>query len=390
MNIRRQLCRQAGRSRAALALAALLMLPVGMSAQAWSWKTETLDKDGRYTKLGVDARGNLHISYLNEAEGIKYGFRPAGSSQWFTMVIDGWHGQSNMSTSIAVDLQGNPHICYTDSQMKYAHWDGQNWHIEQIAPGSGLIAYSCSVVVAPDGVPQLIWYQVDYGEQTNYLHLRHAIRQDGLWLARTVDFGGETGKWNLMVLDADARPHISYSEYHKGLKYARWDGKNWTVTMVDARGRGGSTYRGMGNALALDKNGNPLISYFDIEERTLKFARWQGNRWLIESLDRLSPAVGVGWVAWRSSLVVDQRGFPHIVYGDFGALKHAYWDSKQWHIQVIDKGGAGQYRYSSLAIGSEDTLYVSYQDAADGSLKIATGRLTPDVQTAASEKKKEN
>ena len=67
---------------------ALLLLAVDAHGQGWTWKVETVDQSAKFSSAVVDDLGNLHIAYLKELDGIKYGFRPAGSSQWFTMVVD--------------------------------------------------------------------------------------------------------------------------------------------------------------------------------------------------------------------------------------------------------------------------------------------------------------
>ncbi len=100
--------------------------------------------------------------------------------------------------------------------------------------------------------------------------------------------------------------------------------------------------------------------------------------------------MGVGWAGPLSSLVLDRRGTPHIFYGDFGALKHAYWDGQKWRIQVIEVGGGGAYKYTSATIDSNDTINVSYKVPSDGTLKIATGRLMSQAQTAEAPKQNKN
>ncbi len=368
-----------GKGRALVALAMFLLLPAVASGQTWSWENESVDSSGRFASLAVDKLGNLHLSYAKDHEGIKYGFRPAASSQWFTMVLD---RQIVSYTNLTLDRQGNPHICYTPRVIRYAYWDGQKWQTQQIAPGSGVIGFSCSVAVDPDGTPHVVWYQEKNPDGSFAVSLKYATLREGVWMARTIEFRGQTGKWNAMVLDAQGYPHISYSAYTKGdLKYARWNGKSWVATTVDARNL--RLYRGMGNSLALDANGRALISYYD--ETSLKFAREGENTWSIESLIPVSPESS--WKAFRSSLVMDQRGFPHICYEDFGALKHAYWDGNQWRIQVIAARGTEPHRYNALAIDGKDTLYVAYRDPVDGSLKVAIGRQTPRPPTHLAEKK---
>ena len=119
---------------------ALLLFPAGARAQNWVWSTETVDKSGMFTSLAIDRQGNLHISY--NGGGVKYGFRPAGSSQWFTMPI----GQGNEAyTRLALDDQGNPSICFTTyGYLNYARYLNGQWYSQKVATGFGPISFSCS------------------------------------------------------------------------------------------------------------------------------------------------------------------------------------------------------------------------------------------------------
>jgi hypothetical protein len=343
-----------------------LVLPKPAAAQSDTWTTETVDVSGKFTSLAVDGAGNLHLSYSND-EGIKYGFRPAGGSKWFTMKVDG--GQT--FTRIALDPKGRPSICYTPDVMKYASWDGRQWKIQQIDPGIGVASYSCTVAIAADGTPHVTWYQERNPDYSNYLHFKYAVLRDGVWMARTIDFDAQTGKWQSMTLDAHGNPHISYDAYVSGqLKYAVWDGKNWVVKSVDARTSSNQPYRGMGSSLVLDSKGLGMISYYYDGE--LKFARQkESGAWSIETIDSVSQLGS--WVGFRSSLALDQEGMPQIAYDDGGRLKYAYFDGARWHVQVVIAASYDPYRYCSIVVDSNDTPYISYRDSTDGSLKVAIG-----------------
>jgi len=142
----------------------------------------------------------------------------------------------------------------------------------------------------------------------------------------------------------------------------------------------------MGNSIFFDARNGLHMSYY--AENAVVYARLKNDNWTRLTVDTVTPTGS--WTGWRSTVVVDSTGAPHISYEDGGPLKHAFWDGKRWHIQVIAPGGANPHRYHSMTIDKEDILYISYRDPTDGSLKIATGRLMPQAQTADSEKQNQN
>jgi len=140
----------------------------------------------------------------------------------------------------------------------------------------------------------------------------------------------------------------------------------------------------MGSSIALDLQDNPHISYYTTNE--LRYAQQQKDTWKIETVDTVSPDHGAH--EYRSSLIFDKNGFPHISYENLGVLKHAYWDGKGWRVEVIASSGPVALRYSSMAFDSNrDILYLCYQDAIDGALKVAIGRFIDQPQTNVSQKK---
>ena len=354
--------------RAGLVLLLLLLASVSAGAQSWSWTYENIDLPSTFPSLAVDSSSNLHVSYADSSGALKYGFRPAGSTHWFTMVLDTQLG--GFTTHLTLDSKENPHICYTPGKIKYAHWDGRQWKIEQIAKDSGEIGYTCSIVIAKDGTPHLTWYQLT---GPLLLHIRYAVLKNNSWLVRTLDFDHETGKWNSMVLDAHDDPLLSYSAWVDGeLRLAHWNGKQWDITTVDSRTRShaGEYNIGQGNSLVLGPDGKAYISFYS--EKALKYAHQTEDGWTVETIDQINWLGS--WTNFRSSIVLDRQHFPHICYEDAGVLKHAFWDGKRWQRQVLAHSGFDTFRYSSMVIDRDDTLYVAFRDAEDNMLKMATGR----------------
>ncbi len=341
-----------------------------VQAQTWSWHTETIDSAGKFPSLVIDKEGNIHVSYIRAGKGIMYAFRSVSAPRWFPLVIDGHGGPDGETTGIALDPQGNPHICFTPGPIKYSSFDGHEWKTEFIGTNTIYLEYTCSVAVSQDGTPHVIWYQTHNPDATYYNHLRYAVKQKGIWLMRTVDLEFETGKWNSIVVDAAGNPHISYSSLAGGeLRYATLDSGKWNINIIDSRNMSdGAFNRGLGSSIILDRDGHPEISYYN--DAILKFARKVDGRWKTEIVDHVSGSSG--WSGYKSSLLLDSHGIPHICYEDSGAVKHAIWSDNKWLVQLITTGGT-ESRWPSMAIGTDDTLYIAFRDAEDNSLKVAIG-----------------
>jgi hypothetical protein len=348
----------------------VLLVPCSVGAQNWAWTREVVDTFGSGMSVAVDGEGNVHISYGSE-KGLTYGFRPAGAARWFIMPLGGGVNYTNLK----IDQSGNPHICatYLSLPLRYAHYDGKNWDLQEIAPEDRMsVQAGCAVAIGPDGIPHLSWYRIPYGT-SNYAHLRYAVLKDGVWQMQTLDFDMQTGKWNWMITDSQGNPYITYDAFVKGLlKLAHWDGKGWNIRIVDSRGAHGSDYSlGMGSSLVVDNQGNAHISYYSDTE--LRYARQEGSAWKFQIVEKVTPTGAAA--DYRSSLVLDRDGLPHVSYEDSGVLKHAYWDGERWRIEVIAASGLSHSRFNSMAVDpKQNLLYLAYRDPIDGSLKVARGR----------------
>jgi len=356
----------------------IILTPVAL-AQEWTWTTSQIDTEGTDSSVAVDHDGNVHVSYrVPTHEQLKYAFLPIGSSHWFTMTLDGM--LSEFLTGIAVDPKGNPFICYTPGVLKIARFDGRRWNTQQVDPGGGLIQFYCSVRFGPDGQPQLSWY-VD-----GTFALRYGVFRNGVWVARTVDTDDAPGKMNSMALDRFGNPQFSYIGLTGiRLKYARFTGQDWNKVSLVGRNRSlelTNVDSGMGNSIVVDRDNNPMISYFDIS--SLKFAHLVGGKWKFEVVDEFPPVPQWGWRMFRSTTVLDRNGNPHIGYQCPLGLKHAWWDGHQWRTRVI-LAPAGTLFDGAMAMDDKNNLYFTYTDPVQGALMLATGHYNGDQETAKTE-----
>jgi hypothetical protein len=232
------------------------------------WKTETIDNGSRLS-LALDHDGNPQITYYYPDNGMLKHARWNGVA-WDIAIVqdDVWVWGLDM----ALDDQACPHIIYRTVEevwndlylsLHYARWDGQDWQFESlgttIAPNDGGDA-SASISVALDsqGYPHFAHFNL-----TNWAGwLLYYHRTGNGWYAQDFEYDSTKGEAPSLEIGSDDNPHIAFADNywnHSGreLKYIWLTGGRWKLELV---GNTGELNRSV--SLALNKNDNPLISYW--------------------------------------------------------------------------------------------------------------------------------
>jgi len=334
------------------------------------WHISTVDSAilGPSTSLELDGSGNPHISYHRSNTDLKYA--KWTGSVWYNQTVDS-SGMVGLFNSLALDKSGYPHISYTDetnTSLKYAKWTGSAWDIRTV-DSEGDTGWYTSLALDKSGYPH-ISYEAESPPGYSYSVLKYARWNGFSWNISIVDSSGTialggVGRHTSLVLDESDNPHISYSDVNtSSLKYAKWTGSQWTISIVDSAGSHGECQQYI--SLALDKSGYPRISYYDWINQDLKYAKWNGSAWNISTID------SAGDVGWHTSLALDMSGYPRISYNDVtnSSLKYAKWTGSAWDISTIDSAG-DTGRYTSLVLDGAGNPHISYHDRTNETLKYA-------------------
>jgi uncharacterized repeat protein (TIGR01451 family) len=293
-------------------------------------------------------------------------------SQWAIEIVDSAGDTGWVLQSLELDDAGHPHIGYGGNQytkFRYAHWTGSDWAIEDVGVDPTAWGYSGgSFTLDSHGYPHMAYcIQTEIPGPKLIITLRYAHWTGSKWVIEDVDSDDCWFRTSLK-LDVNDRPHISYYGQEDGdLKYAHWTGSEWDIQVVDDYG-----YVGQPNSLALDTNGYPHISYYSWTANTLKYARWTGSDWEIQDVD---SAGGLDYVI-ETVLALDASDYAHIAYVDDtnSLLKYAYWTGDTWGIEIVDTGE--HIELGSMVLDDTGNPHMSYTDPADH-LRYAVRTLPP-------------
>lgn len=334
------------------------------------WIFEIIDTEGSVggeALLALDENEHSHILYVDDGnQALKYAFRD--DSDWQFQTVES--GIDPGCLSLTLDDKGFPHISYTneftnDYKLKYGYLDSTGWHTETVGAESAI--FHASLVLDNGGNPHISYY----GSH----NLKYAYKQAGDWHIQTVDADGNVGDNNALDLDKDGYPHISYTKknldhyppfWYNNLRYAYLDSSGWHIQQVDCE-----TEICEQTSLILDQDGFPHISYlaFDagLVNSHLKYAKLTEQGWSILNLGEA--------IRKSNSLALDVGGYPHISFKTENALMYTYLDETGWHNRAVDSTSGVGY-YNSLVLDGAGFPHISYSDGINGDLKYAS-RIMP-------------
>ncbi|HPF49914.1 MAG TPA: hypothetical protein PLP35_09500, partial [Caldisericia bacterium] len=220
----------------------------------------------------------------------------------------------HLANGLQLDSFGYPHIVWSDNangnyDIYYIHWNGFDW------------VCADNSVYTPINIPNVANISNNSGDSMQ----------------------------PCLSLDQNSNPHITWSDQTEGndeVYYVSWNGNSWVcangveyvpdLVPTDANVSRNPSGAGGGNLcsprLALDGNGNPNISWFDLNfgNDEVYFVRWINGNWRCANSDVYDPLTGNAIISLDSglsrhvSISLDPNDNPFVT-----------WTTSSWEISLI-------------------------------------------------------
>jgi len=181
------------------------------------------------------------------------------------------------------------------------------------------------------------------------------------WQSETVASEGNVGAGCSLASDRWGRPHISYADITQGkVMYARYTSSNWEfqtiASDVDVQGD---------TAIALDAFDKPHVIFQDGKTNEVTYAYISGSSWRTEKIDG-----GADYGQYVSITVwpVGPRVAYTVPYGFNTHLKYGFREGGNWQTEYILNTGSGGY-FNCIFVDNEETPHVFYYGISSQSIK---------------------
>jgi len=295
-----------------------------------------------------DSGGTLHVAYGGDH--LYYARCTGGSCVVATVDSSDYVG---LYASLALDSQNHPHIAYydvglsdscNDEKVKYAAWDGSQWHIQVVV--EGCLGKYPSIAVDGDDIPHISYFD----EVSDDLQM--ADWQGTSWHTYTPSWlpsFGYSGYPSSLTADQQGRLHLSFIAGDAGLGrvwYILKTGDVWgTLTEVDSQP--GALHL----AMALDVNDRPHLSYN--HSNKLSYQSFNGSTW--SGREEVADMDYQGW----TSILVGTDGIPRLAYKVNGEVGFVSRTSGVWGTPVAIPNTSGTERMY-LGHVSSNTLGLTF------------------------------
>ena len=308
--------------------------------------------NGRENSLKFDRDGVLNYVWYDDNDGhLKFANQNDNGDWSGIRTIDGGISVGHY-VSMALTSTGKPAVAYYDSNnanLKYAEWTGQKWSVVTIDSNRTTGLYP-SLVFDEFDDPIISYYYKTSGD------LRLAFNDGSGWEISAIDTTQDSGRGNSFAISNTGQWSVGYENTSTGqFKFAKKGASGWGIQTVDANTQTGGGYV----SLAYDGSNHPAMSYYDAFNADLKFAQFNGNGWIT---DTVASTFSQGLY---TNLLISGGSTDDIVYYNktSDAVFRATGSIGNWAVgQLVSDGGRDVYytRY-----GNTKRVFAYYQPSSD-------------------------
>ena len=240
--------------------------------------------------------------------------------------------------------------------------NAQSWH------DVGTPGFSVGIIEAPtiaidgSGTPYVVYTDWTVGEALS------AMKFNGSnWVLAGVEaFSGDEAHGPTLAIDRSGTPYVVYQDFayvYANASVMTLSDTGWAFVDSPGVSAGCSDV----NSIAIGESGVPyVVLVFDDSSCTGRpsVMKYDGRAWTTVGSPRFTASD-----AWSTSIAIDTDGTPYVAYEDFGNGARATvmkFNGTDW-VNVGTPGfSAGSVYNTSLAINQGGTPYVVYQDSANG------------------------
>jgi plastocyanin len=266
-----------------------------------------------------------------------------------------------ITTALAIDGQGKHHVAWgTPKGLFYSTDAGGSFSAPDKVTGSP--SYGVSIAVAEDGTIWISWYG---GGSLNVAH--------GKASAWTVDQAAavagpatDPATASALRLTKSGSPVVAFDAVGKTVVASR-PGTTWQTADVPGDG-------GYGVSLALDKDGNPHVAYYDAGGGIHHAHSIGGAPWEVTDLGTTTGAKsGQPDARWSTGIAVDDQGIHYVTWADTSADQIVLATNQGGHFSSQPVQGSEGGTTPSIAVsGDGKSSAIAWFDAANANLDVAS------------------
>ena len=319
-----------------------ICLPLSLFSQ---WKKEQVSKGARGS-IAVDLQGDIHLCYLSDPWEGNLVYAHKNADQW---VIDTLTNSGIVTQCVIVaDSISRIHIAFVErnwdtgiSTLKHIKKDGGSWSSQTTISSSEYGIWAISLDTDKDGILHSGYIQSNgMASQGPLVYLNN---RDGQWKEkyRSLSYNDYAYDYASMAVDSNGHAHFAFYNLSNGGPGYRTNAPagNWSDAVFFHENWIGGQMEGMMIDIALDPAGKPHISYVGSNigdpREDHRYASNKTGKWVTQKVEN-----GY-WLSTGHAITSSPDSVIHIAYNHYetGELRYAMNASGSWPHETIDKPG---------------------------------------------------